>query len=75
MKAEVMTKEHPLWDVFLKKLGDRLARYPCKAGRHKGNAISVLLEMGLSANEVNKSVEYFEHNGGYCDCEILLNVE
>jgi Protein of unknown function (DUF2695) len=33
----------------------------------------VLLEMGLNANAVAATLSWCEDNGGYCDCEVVLN--
>ena len=30
--------------------------------------------MGLSAEEIQESITYFEFQGGYCDCEVLFIV-
>jgi hypothetical protein len=38
----------------------------------KSYAVRALKTMGM---DVKSSVEFFEKHGGYCDCEILFNVE
>lgn len=34
----------------------------------------ILTAMGLTQAEIAESLEYFQEHGGYCDCEVLLNV-
>jgi hypothetical protein len=36
---------------------------------------AVLLKMGLSQEAIAASIEYFREHGGYCDCEVIWNVE
>lgn len=31
--------------------------------------------MGLSPSAVAANLAFFEHHGGYCDCEVWMNVE
>ena len=35
---------------------------------------ALLVEMGLSTPAINVSLQYFQDHGGYCDCEVVLNV-
>ena len=39
----------------------------------RGSAV-VLARMGLTAREIEETFQYFVRHGGYCDCEVLLNV-
>src|SRR5262245_35465091 len=39
----------------------------------RGSA-AVLARMGLTLREIEASCRYFARQGGYCDCEVLLNV-
>jgi hypothetical protein len=82
----IMTPEHPEWEVFCDKLSgpdacdfkqDEKGEYTwkCKGGTDKTFATSILQLMGLSEQEVQDSFRYFEEHGGYCDCEILFNVD
>jgi len=36
--------------------------------------MSLLKEMGLTDGAVTTSIQYFKDHGGYCDCEVVLNV-
>ncbi len=69
---EVMTSEHPRWDAFCKKLETAIEKNGCTAKTGKQNAKRVMKEMG--GINIKASCDYFEDNGGYCDCEILWNV-
>jgi hypothetical protein len=31
--------------------------------------------MGFTAREIDLSCEYFDANGGFCDCAIIFNVD
>ena len=44
----------------------------CAGGTNKDNAETVMRKMG--GVNIEASLAYFEDHGGYCDCEILLNV-
>jgi len=82
----IMTPDHPLWDKFY----DRLAgpegcnfvedatvsggfRWMCTGGIDRPYARAILAT--YPDIDVEESLEYFSEHGGYCDCEILFNVE
>lgn len=76
---EVMTPKHPRWNDFLQKLQDA-----CKVRDSEGrvgwvcdgttkNARRVLESMARI--DVEKSLAYFQDFGGFCDCEIVYNVD
>lgn len=81
----LMTPRHPQWNDFaatlegpqgcnFRKEGDE-TKWSCNGGRDKTHAIRILREMGASVADVFYSLQYFEASGGYCDCEILFNVD
>ena len=37
-------------------------------------SISILQSMGYEKQEIDEVLEWFRENGGYCDCEVSLNV-
>ena len=37
-------------------------------------SISILKSMGYGEDEINEIIEWFKENGGYCDCEVYINV-
>ncbi len=60
------------WKTFVKRLSAKVASAGC-AHRHK-LAVAVLKDMRISPESRHAVVWYCSENGGYCDCEILLNV-
>jgi len=70
----IMMPGHRSWDSFCKKLGKAIndSKTGCDA-RTTRFAKAILKKMpGI---DVAGSIAYFEENGGYCDCEILMNVD
>ncbi len=75
---------HERWDEFVRRLeGPEGCWIRTKEsggpvwdcdGNHE-RASRILRAMGCSSAEIRVSLEYFERHGGYCDCEILLNVD
>ena len=73
MTKKVMTPQHPLWKEFTHRLTDILSANGCTSKTDRPCANRVLKTMiGV---DVDGSLKYFEEHGGYCDCEILMNVE
>jgi hypothetical protein len=86
---EIMRPGHPKWVEFLEKLngpeccnfqqktpGDAASiTWNCKGGRDKTFAIRLLQEIGFSVQQIVDSCAYFDEHGGYCDCEIIFNVD
>ncbi len=78
-KDLVMTPNHPLWASFVEKLdGPDACNFRKEKGeitwncKHKhDHSRRILSEMLM---DVDESIEYFIANGGYCDCEVLFNV-
>ena len=76
---EVLTPESARWDEFADRLfwiitADGNLR--CDGDREPNvhrYAKQIMSEMG-SVN-IPASIEFFQEHGGYCDCEILLNVD
>ena len=48
--------------------------WDCKGSEDKTFAKRILKGMGIPAPHVRNFLEFCEENGGYCDCEIVLNV-
>jgi Protein of unknown function (DUF2695) len=68
---EVITIESPRWQEFCVRLAR--ATDPSRCQHDHREAEKIMREMG--GIDVEASIDYFENNGGYCDCEILLNVD
>jgi len=86
IELNVMTVTHPKWDEFTTRLegpeGCNFQRknpkdvksttWKCSSGPGFELAKPILKKMGC---DVEKSIAYFREHGGYCDCEVLFNVE
>ena len=81
-----MTPEHDQWDEFIEELSgpagcdfrkDASGKtlWTCHGGNDKRLAEHILAEMGFDLDEIAASCLYFEDNGGFCDCEIVFNVD
>lgn len=79
----IMCPDHPKWEEFCERLEglegcnfheDEKGKvtWSCKGGNNKDKAEAILKTMEVN---IEKSLQCFEDNGGYCDCEILFNVE
>lgn len=80
--AEVLvTPGHPRWEEFLDRLTGPLGLdvrdggWHCAGGEDKSHCRRILLAMGLSPATVETNLTFFERHGGYCDCEVWMNVE
>jgi len=86
-KTEIMKPGNARWEEFTERLSGPEAcdfklkdpddpmsfTWTCKGGTDKSMATAILEDMG--GFDVVGSLVYFERNGGYCDCEILFNVD
>ncbi len=69
---DTMTTEHERWHEFYVRLAREVEAQGCTSRRDRPRATYVLTEM--DGFDVPASLAYFETCGGYCDCEILMNV-
>jgi hypothetical protein len=85
MDKVAMTPDHERWKEFVERLegpeGCHFRPHPtekdentwdCTAGPDHTHARKLLKEMDV---DVERSIELFRCYGGYCDCEILFNVQ
>ena len=82
----IMAPDDPQWKKFISLLegpegcnfqmgGDPSdATWTCDATSDRPLAKKILATH-FPEYDVDASLEYFEHRGGYCDCEIVFNVE
>lgn len=81
---EIMTPQHPKWNEFYARLqgpeGCDFRKDPkrkwvwkCKGGEDKSYTKKILKNMRNI--DVSKSLQFFEKEGAFCDCEILFNLE
>ena len=84
---EIMNTNHKDWEKFCELLeGEEGCNFVqkdpkdiytlswnCKGGTDKSLAKKIL-EKYFPNIDIDKTFEYFDEHGGYCDCEILFNV-
>jgi len=83
---DVMQSEHPRWEEFVERTTMAIAGSVtgidvdaalrgCNGHRLGGalfeSAWAVLAYMDM---DVERSIEFFEAHGGFCDCEVMLNI-
>jgi hypothetical protein len=79
----VMDPTHPKWDEFCDRLegtegcnyrnsADGETTWDCAGGEDKTFAEKILKDIGNI--DIAETFALFEQHGGYCDCEILMNV-
>ena len=67
---DILTTDHILWDEFANQMRER---EECD-GTTK-YARSILERMAETAPiDIESTLNWLKNKGGYCDCEILLNV-
>jgi hypothetical protein len=86
--SETLTPESARWDEFCDALADTITissdphtwRCDGDQGQNKDKpelvhryAKEIMAKMGNV--DVEASLKFFEEHGGYCDCEILFNVD
>jgi hypothetical protein len=76
---EIMGPEHPRWGEFRRLLRERLrfvgrGLMSCPGISDKPLTYEILKDYFPTVN-VPATFEFFETMGGYCDCEVLLNVK
>lgn len=77
-RGELLTPDHQRWSELMNKLNEALFTYIGKklCNKCKGdfrNSIGILRSMGNI--DIAKTLNFFRKHGGFCDCEILFNVE
>ncbi len=82
MRRAVMTPAHPQWQEFVGRLAGpegcnfRQERgqfvFDCDGEPSRPKASALLWDYDV---DVEASLAYFEEHGGFCDCEVVFNVE
>lgn len=68
----IMAPEHSQWPEFYVRLVRAEKEISCLGGKDQTKAESILAAM--DGFDVPASLACFERHGGYCDCEILMNM-
>ena len=73
--------DHPRWREFFERLAGPegcdfkpSGSWNCHGGTDTRFSRRVLVAMGLSEVAIKQTLRYFRLDGGYCDCEIVLNL-
>jgi hypothetical protein len=79
LTPDPLLPQHPQWDEFLNRLYgpdgcNFKTTWTCSGTTEKPLSRRILADMGLSAAAIEATLAYFEEHGGYCDCEVILNV-
>ena len=74
-----VSPRHPRWEEFLDRLRgpegcNFQTTWTCYGGTDKRYSRRILAGMGLTQREIEASLAYFEDHGGYCDCEVVMNL-
>jgi Protein of unknown function (DUF2695) len=70
INAQTMTTGHPMWDRFADSIVTLLEAQECD------NTLTISRELLVDMRifDVDGSIEWLQDHGGFCDCEVLLNV-
>ena len=77
--AEILTPDSDRWSAFFDALDYAVEVNGCDGDHWDAGpnthrlAKRVMTEMGNV--DIPESIAYFQNHGGYCDCEILMNVD
>jgi hypothetical protein len=71
--TDILNTESPRWDEFADRLVDELPGVTLACDHSYRAAKQIMTDMG--GVDIPASIEFFQQHGGYCDCEILLNVD
>ena len=63
-----MDDQNPQWGKFL----DQIDWWDCDGTM--AITAKVLKDMGLSEEDIIKSMQWLQKKGAYCDCEIFFNI-
>jgi hypothetical protein len=85
MGLEILATDSPRWDEFADALYE-VTRIPGdpEAWRCDGDNLQAgnlayryakLVMTAMGNVDIPASIEFFQRHGGYCDCEILFNVD
>jgi hypothetical protein len=71
--GEMLTPQSPRWNDFISLLDDAVTACGCTSGRQRRLARGIMAQMG--GINIEASLIFFDSHGGFCDCEIIFNVE
>jgi len=76
--ADLILPRHPRWKEFVERLAGPNG---CNFGEHGWTCFGdlrftrqLLALMGMRPAPIDVCIAYFKDHGGYCDCEVIINV-
>jgi hypothetical protein len=69
--TSVLTPADPRWDAFAATVSEAVSKHGCQ---HDYRLAEPIMRQ-MDGVDISGSLTFFEQYGGYCDCEILFNVE
>ncbi len=73
--ADIMDQAHPDWLVFRQLLHKAVFGPPRRcAGTKDRVATRAVLQKYFPEVDIPATLAHFDDQGGYCDCEVLINV-
>ena len=69
---EILTPKSRRWKAFTEALELALRFNGCDS---RGHRLAKPILSVMEGVNIPETIEFFKANGGYCDCEILWNVE
>ena len=77
---KTMTPKHPRWNEFCVRLAgpegcDFKDNHTWKCDNTSNRPFATAILKTMTEIDIAASMEYFDDNGGHCDCEILFNVD
>jgi hypothetical protein len=70
MTRLTMNRQHPRWDEFAERLCDTTPVDGCNHTTQDAEAVMA----AMGGLDIEVSLEDMRSKGGYCDCEIIMNV-
>jgi hypothetical protein len=75
MTTEIMTPHSPRWAEFADRLFDLVNESGCDGDWGDVHQHAKMVLTTMDGIDIDGSLAFFKEHHGYCDCEILLNVE
>ena len=77
MTDKIMSPAHSEWNYFVEQLEEKLtegSEASVVSGCDDTHKLTkeILDEFSV---DIDETLEYLEDNGGYCDCEVIMNVD
>ena len=77
--CQALLPRDPRWGEFIERLaGPDACNFHADCWTCFGDlrfSTRILREMGLNDGSIDATTAYFKRHSGYCDCEVILNVD